>query len=239
MNSLCVSYPKSGRTWLRAILADLGVELEFTHLDANPNKGHWGTHLDQLKPHRFPHGHKVVFLHRDPRDTVVSFFHQMNKRQRLSTFKKARYFVSGKIPPKTLDAFVRSPRWGIEKIIQFNLIQRKLNAHVLSYEALNGHPCETVAMLLTYLESDRDPKAIARAIENASFANMRRMEETNAIPAHLQGVLGATDSSDGNSFKVRKGRVCGYADEMHPETIAYCDGALRKADYFAKLNASN
>ncbi|ABB33912.1 hypothetical protein [Synechococcus sp. CC9605] len=82
-----ISYPKSGRTWLRMILSEIVEtnklvatktnELKFTHLLANP----W---FSTTNPDKFvlPSYKKdlSVFLHRDPRDVVVSQYHQTHKR---------------------------------------------------------------------------------------------------------------------------------------------------------------
>ena len=68
--SVCVSYPKSGRTWLRVLMADLRVSMGFTHLDAGADKKSWGKRHSNLRTPKVSQ-RKIIFLHRDPRDTVV------------------------------------------------------------------------------------------------------------------------------------------------------------------------
>jgi len=230
-----ISFPESGRTWLRAILAGLDVDLEYTHLDAIENKGHWGKHLAHLKPHNFAE-RQTIFLHRDPRDTAVSYFYQITKRTKLNISKTLRYTITSKIPPRTLDGFVRSSRWGVEKIATFNLMNAaSLNGLGLSYEGLHNDAMQSVTDLLSFLNVQRSSSAISHAVESAAFAKMRRMEETNNIPDDLRGVLGAKDISDTNTYKVRKGQVGGFVEELEPDTIAYCEQVLKRLNYQERI----
>ena len=102
-----VSYPKSGRTWLRVILQDLDVPLAFTHDGSSGSKAR---KFEELKPIRkelyteMP----VVFLFRDPRDTVVSAY-----------FWETHRLVDGYAG--SMAEFIRDPSHGVEKIVRFNL----------------------------------------------------------------------------------------------------------------------
>jgi hypothetical protein len=230
---LCISYPKSGRTWLRMMLRSLGVNLEYSHLDTGADRKSWGKGYLEIKVPKAPDG-KIVFLHRDPRDTVVSMFYEIIKRQlpirKLEEYKK--YESKGLIPPMGLSEFVRSPRFGIEKTIVFNMLCKEhLNAHLLTYEKITSNPLESLIEVLNYLDVQRSLDQIQKAINENDFESMHKREVTGDIPIDMIGRLGPTDSSDLNSYKVRKGIVGGWLEEMDEETQIYANELIRKYNY--------
>lgn len=224
---LCISYPKSGRTWLRVMLDELGVPLDFSHLDTGAGRQEWGKHFDELET---PSAEgKVIFLHRDPRDTVVSFFHEMTKRQKPSFNRRLRYALQGKLPPREMAAFVRSPRFGIEKVIRFNLAcAENLDAHCVSYEKLREKPVECLSGMLAYLGYAKPAHEIAAAVDRNSFA---RMKEREAKGVYSSSRLRPRDPNDPDSFKVRKGKIGGWREEMDPGTQAYSNALLERYRY--------
>ena len=58
-----------------------------------------------------------------------------------------------------------------------------------------------------------------------AMADGRRMEEQNALrlPA-----LALSPRGTANSYKVRRGKIGGYVDDMSAETIAYIDRRVRR-----------
>ena len=88
-----VSYPKSGNTWVRFLLANLlkeGDELiDFkSAIKYVPEIGIHNDELVNLKRPRIIKSHelynakypKVVYIVRDPRDVYVSYFHYLKKK---------------------------------------------------------------------------------------------------------------------------------------------------------------
>ena len=98
-----ISFPKSGRTWLRLLLgktlaSHFGIEninlllldelaaacpkipkIHVTH-DDNP---HW-KRVDELSSHKIEYeGKKVIFLVRDPRDIIVSNYFEKTNREEM------------------------------------------------------------------------------------------------------------------------------------------------------------
>ena len=72
VRGLLVSFPKSGRTWVRVMLDSLSIKLRYTH-DGSDNS--LGTHFNDLVPCQVDVTDRpLLFLHRDPRDTAVSGF---------------------------------------------------------------------------------------------------------------------------------------------------------------------
>ena len=235
--NLCISYPKSGRTWLRVMLSELGVDCDYTHLDTGAEKPSWGRHFRELRPPVAPEGARVLFLHRDPRDTVVSFFHEMTKRNRLAPGRALQFLVQGRIPPRALGAFVRSPRFGIEKTVRFNLACAGAvpGLHV-GYEALREDPVAQLGAIIRHFGAAVAPDRIRSVVAANSFEKMREKEASGAYGTHM---LRPRDPNDPDSFKVRRGKVGGWRDEMDAETQAFANAVLARYDYFEAMRAAH
>ncbi len=230
---ICISYPKSGRTWLRMILNTLNIDLEYSHFDTGADRKSWGKKFDGLE-FPFVQREKIIFLHRDPRDVVVSMFYEFTKRQLpvLDPVQREKYKIKGLLPPLDLAEFVRSPRFGIEKTIVFNIAcKNSLNAFVLTYENMMANSFESISSLLDYLGASRTHDEIDSAVKENDFKSMRKREETGDIPVNMVGRLGPTDPSDINSYKVRKGVVGGWVSEMDTETQIYVAEIMKNYSY--------
>lgn len=79
----CISFPKSGRTWLRLMLDELNVPVRFSHHGTGNDASSFGRHIDELTidPLSESDG-KLVFLHRHPADVAVSFFYECTRRKK-------------------------------------------------------------------------------------------------------------------------------------------------------------
>src|SRR5699024_8200743 len=84
-----------------------------------------------------------------------SFFHDMTKRQRRRLKRRLKYFLQRRMPPSDLASFIRSDRFGIEKVAIFNLrCAENLDALFISYESLQENPVATMSSILSYLEQE-------------------------------------------------------------------------------------
>ena len=241
-----VSFPKSGRTWLRVLMgaaegARSGIALEkqsaewlrhdaplleghpvlFTHgLASSP--GEPSAHMELFQ--RYIADRTRVFLVRDPRDTVVSYYFQQVKR------RGGQY---GDVPEKMSD-FARHPFYGVDRIIDcLNASQRAFDAGpgpalIVSYELLHAQPAESLATVFRFLGAKDVPAdAIARAIEHARFENMRKMETRRGLGGP-GAVLRPADPNDEESFKTRKGKVGGYTAYFDADEVAWIDARIRE-----------
>lgn len=231
MHPVCISHPKSGRTWLRVMLDALDVAVNYTHLDTNPNRETWGRHFKHLDVPRAEG--KIIFLHRDPRDTAVSYYHHMMKREQISFRRQALYWMTGRIPSKNMFDFVRSPRFGIEKIIVFNLAcAEHLDAFPLSYEYLHADTVGCLVGIAKFLEYNLAFEKIESVAKDNTFEKMRKREATGAYNVRI---LQPRDANDPNSFKVRRGKIGSWRDEMDDETQEFANQILKRYGYFERL----
>lgn len=227
-----VSYPKSGRTWMRALIGHALVEAlglpQDSLLDPDVLTAAAGlqrtmlTHdgSDFLPPRDFRkqpadksfyRGRVVHFLHRDPRDILVSAWFTATRRSNV---------FDG-----TLSDFIRSPTLGIRKIARFHKIWVEAAAvpkefHLVRYEQLHSDPKTPMRTILSSIGVAIDDAQLTRALEASSFARMRQMETTGDI--RIKGrVLVPRDAQDENSYKTRRGIVGGYKDYLSKSDIAY------------------
>lgn len=222
-NLLVASFPKSGRTWLRVMLDDLGIPAQYKHLGASHfNRKHFAQ-IDVRVPPEFD---VVVGLVRNPIDTVVSGFHQCTSR--LGNFRGGML------------EFVQSPHHGIEKIARFNLAlvdecRRVPRSVVISYEDMHA---DAAAVLMTVAQLVADPVTEVEALETADrykFAYMQEAEVRGILGERYGDKLRVLQPDNPNSAKVRRGVVGGYVDEMTAEEIGVCNEVLLRLDYEQRM----
>lgn len=231
-DAFIISFPRSGRTWLRIMLGKYLMDLTggagndpydvyaiTKSLQGLPtvgvihdNSGYGGKNLkaDELETDKGKYEKcKVILLARDPRDTVVSYYFHCHKR---------RNVYSG-----DLSDFIRDERFGVNKIVTFLNIwaaNRTVPESflLLRYEDMARDPLGEFTKLITFLGLPLNASLGEASVEFASFSNMRRMEEGGGAETK---VLRKSHSNDPESFKVRKGQVGGYVEYLSPEDVAY------------------
>jgi hypothetical protein len=235
-----VSYPKSGRTWLRFMLCRYLIEkykiekdvsldlLEATKLSGLPltNFTHHQSNMSLklaysemvFNQERFG-GKRVLFLGRDIKDTVVSAYHQATKRN---------IVFEGPI-----SEFVKNEQFGVRKIIRFYQMwlenkTRPVEFAYLSYEQMHQDPSVVLKSALAFIgEKEIDESAVKNAVESGRFDNMRKIEQ--GVGSKSSSVLKPGDANDLNSFKTRKGLVGDYANELSEEDIQCIDSTIEEA----------
>ncbi|OQY44984.1 MAG: hypothetical protein B6242_11555 [Anaerolineaceae bacterium 4572_78] len=232
-----VSYPKSGRTWLRVMLAkalavhfNISYELvsdpiatvhaagkrhpwiRFTHLNVSISK----EHIDFQKWYATKfRNKKVIFLVRDPRDVLVSYFFHRTRRNN---------------EEHSLENFIKHPAWGIDRLISFmndGYTYRHLPKDFLliQYEDLHHDGKTELKHILEFvgIENILD-NTVEQALEYAQFDNMRKMSmSTLSDNKRLKPIT----SDDPESFKVRKGKIGGFTEYLSSSDIAYLNDKIR------------
>ena len=241
-----LSYPKCGRTWLtlqlgRAIQQHFGLSvpnlLKLSHLaEACPDvPGIRVTHdraPHRKRPDELPAlkneyaGRKVIFMVRDPRDVIVSYYFHKTKREKARTFwffqRKRRETHS----PFTgsLSEFLRVEIGGFDTLLRYYNIwaeSRRLTDGFLliRYEDMHDDPERELRRVVDFLGlaaiTDDEVRA---AVEFAAFDNMRKMEAAEGTGPYK---LAPADRSDEESFKVRKGKVGGYVEYLSADDIEF------------------
>lgn len=237
INEFIVSFPKCGRTWLRVLLGAAlakaqGESVESTvsaWLDGDivhiGDKNVMYTHAFAPRPllpveamqyfADYLQDKRKVFIARDPRDTVVSYYFQRIKR---------RQDNPGTMPTE-IGAFVRDPHVGIERIITFfNIwaeeLRRSEEALLVSYEDLHYQPHETLEAILEFFTGKKFEREILEfAVDFAAFENMRKMEAGQHFVASDR--LRAADVNDPQSYKTREGKIGSYEKYLSPADVEF------------------
>jgi hypothetical protein len=171
-------------------------------------------------------GKRVVVLVRDPRDVAVSQFFQWKYRMR--PHKK----LLNEYPPHGADIgvwdFVANPACGVPRIVAFfNGWARALprlgdKVLIIRYEDMRRDPAGVMRRVLDFVGTPGTAEEIDRAVEFASYDNMKKLEESSSFKGSGARVKPG-DRKNPNSFKVRRAKVGGYRDYFEDEQVAEID----------------
>ena len=198
VDSFLISYPKCGRTWLRMLLGKyvIGPDGEGDPLEvlqATQEKPKFSpievSHDDY--PHRKPAdaiftnknayaGKKVIFLLRDPRDVMVSYFFQYTRRGDKEQANDSGFNGD-------LSIFIRHRIGGLENLVNFYNVWAG-NRHVpagfltVKYEDMVDDVGGVFSRVVDFLGwPTRDENFVSSVIDYCSFDNMRKLEESNVL----------------------------------------------------------
>lgn len=234
-----LSYPKSGRSWLRFMLCEAqklatGLPIERFIFDV-PDKRrklpkfyyvHGVSPYESLASYHYkrietggPGG--IIFLVRDPIKVIASFYEHLKSK----TFHGVT--INADLP--FLD-FLRDEKFGLPKYLDYldyysNLLKKSAVPHlVVKYEDLRQNTEDEVSRILAFGGLDLSPADICQAIEAGAFENMRRIEQNRAYKV---GWLSPGRQNGEAAFKTRgaflKDRFEAYDDVAR-------DYALRRMD---------
>jgi alcohol sulfotransferase len=235
-----VSFPKSGRTWVRVMMS----RVYHTHLGVPGDELFEFDNLHKLDP-RIPRmlithdgepwhtpqglqtdksvyaGKKVILLARNPIDVAVSrYFHIRNR---------ATWIPYPEYKDMPIGEFVWAPLGGLPTIVAYMNIWDRARATIrdllmVRYEAFRTQPEATLAKVSEFLGLPATSQQIAEAVSYAAFENLRKKEELGAISSHR---LGARQEGNPDSLKVRRGKVRGYLDYFSAEEVARLEAYVR------------
>lgn len=234
--AVVVSFPKSGRTFVRAMLARLyqrrfGVDerglLEFPTLRNAPAGAprvlftHAGDAMRRpdrisIDPSDYV-GKKLVLLVRHPADIAVSRYHHLKHRSR----DKARQ----RLAEQPLETFVWADEGGIPSIVEFlNQFAALPGVTIIRYEDFLADPRKSLKKLAGAIGMETDAKDIADAVEFGSLANLKKLEREDYFTSSR---LRPARKDDDQSGKVRSGKSGGFRAELRKDAARRTDDYLR------------
>lgn len=222
-DAVIVSYPKAGRTFVRAMLARLyqrqfGIDerelLDFAQLrHASPGIPrvlftHAGDAMRtpgqiRVNPADYAHA-RVVLLARHPGDTAVSRYFHLKHRSRDPARRR--------LAEQPLESFVWTEQGGIPSIVRFlNEFAQLPGVTIVRYEDFLEAPERTLARLARVIGLDPSAEDIAAAVEFGRLGNLKQREREGYFTSKR---LRQARKGDEQSFKVRKGTSGGYRGQL-------------------------
>jgi hypothetical protein len=234
-DAFLLSFPKTGRTWLRVMLAELlathygrpevaaratapridagpGAPRVVVRHDGNPHK----CTPQEIAGHRLEYaGCRVMLLVRDPRDAIVSNYFQVTRRD---------HWFEG-----DLSTYLRWPRGSLDSMLRYYDVwarQRDVPAGflLLRYEDLRRDTVAALQLIAEFLGLRAVAAAtIESAIACSSFDAMRGREIARTADG---SPLAPGTAGDPESFKTRKGKVGGYREYLRDADVDWVNARI-------------
>lgn len=223
-DTFLVSYPKSGNTWARFLVANLlspNEPADFGRINqlvpdpASESKRHFERmpRPRVIKSHssfdaRFP---KVIYVVRDPRDVVVSEYHYQRKTRRIddnySLDDYVSRFVSG-------ESYPLNGSWG--QHVGSWLVTRSGDSRFLlvQYENMLSDTVGEMARIAAFLGLASTPQHLSRVVELSSLDRMRQLE------ARQSNLSSLTKGSRQDVAFVRSGKAGQWRQSLTEPAVA-------------------
>ena len=223
-----VTYPKAGTSWISEVVwlvnhnADIAtsnkmlssqrtiyIELRTSKADklaqldaaASPRHIKWH-HSSPLLPKRVVEDGKIIYLLRNPKDTLVSWYHF----QRMNTL----YGFTGDFDA-FFELFLRGEvAYGcyMHNVLSWWRLRHRANVLLLTYEEMHADLPAAVRRVAAFLGKALTAPEVAAIAEHCQFGQMRSNPATNA--AHMPKVPGESDF-------MRKGQVGDWRNHLSAE----------------------
>lgn len=216
---LLISLTNCGRTWLRAMVGrimqtaydvhDVNLHYLFSFSERNPN-------LPSIKAIHEKYGQfgtyerkRVILLVRDPRDALVSKYHQ-HKHDYVDDYPDINAFI---LEGPELAAYVNDyNRWYENRHVPVDCM-------TVRYEDMRADTYGELEKIVAFFQLAVTPEVIHSAIEFGSFKNMRSLEISGSSVLRARVLQTGRQQTSENKLKVRKGLVGGYKQELSDQAI--------------------
>ncbi|HZS97271.1 MAG TPA: sulfotransferase domain-containing protein [Terriglobales bacterium] len=187
-DTFVVSYPRSGNTWTRFLIANLvhpEKEVSFTNIEqlipdtssqsnralkATPRPRIIKTH--EYFDHRYP---KTIYIVRDPRDVALSYYDFQRKYMQIDDAYPLEQYVDDFVNGKLIS--IGWGTWG-ENVASWMYTRGKRSTFLLlRYEDMMKDTERELARISEFLDIPSDPSRLRHAVESSSADRMRALEK--------------------------------------------------------------
>src|SRR3984893_2809576 len=234
-----VSYPKSGNTWTRFLVANLAYpheQVNFGNInrlipDPEALSKRVMTRLPRpryIKSHQYfdPHYPKIVYVVRDPRDVALSQYHFHRKRRLVEDGTPVEQFITRFVAGHT------SPyaSWG-ENVAGWLATRHGTPGFLLlRYEDLIAHSTQELGKLAFFLGIEADVPQLEQVVARCSAHQMRKLEQQQA---HLWS---STRNTRQDVPFVREAKAGGWKSNLPESSVAEIEGAWGKLMQFLRYD---
>jgi hypothetical protein len=188
-DTFLVSYPKSGNTWTRFLVANLlhpEEPVTFANIEriVPDNVMNTRKELARIPRPRIVKSHeyfdcrykKVIYIVRDPRDIAVSYYHYHLKTRVIEDGFPLEQYV-GRFLRGEVDAYAS---WNENVLSWVATRGDSPNFLLLCYEDMMADPLTELRKIAAFLGLERSEEQLARVIERSSADRMRELEKKEA-----------------------------------------------------------
>jgi len=214
-----VSFPKSGNTWTRFLLANL-IYPEQPATFANLHRlipdpeGTTKRDFDRMPRPRIIKSHdcfdprypRVIYVVRDPRDVVLSQYHYHRKLKKIADDSPIETFVTRFLAGETC----AHGSWGQHVVTWLATRQEESRFLLLRYEDMITDTALEMAKIVKFLGITASSEQIAQAVERSSAGRMRKLEQAQTDQCDL------TKNSRKDLRFVRAAGSGGWKSELPP-----------------------
>lgn len=183
-----VSYPRSGNTWTRFLIANLvhpDKEVSFANIEklvpdtssqsnralkATPRPRIIKTH--EYFDHRYP---KIIYIVRDPRDVALSYYDFQRKYMQIDDAYPIEQYVDDFVNGKLIS--IGWGTWGENVASWLYTRGKQKNFLLMRYEDMIKDTESDLARIAEFLGISPDANCLQRAIERSSADRMRALEK--------------------------------------------------------------
>lgn len=219
-DTFLVSYPKSGNTWTRFLIANLvrpHEKVDFSNVHQIIPGPDVVRHRDLLrtprpriiKSHQYfdPRYARVIYIVRDPRDVVLSEYHAQRKSKRVDDHYPIEKFARRFLVGETSDY----ASWGEHVASWLSTRYGQPGFLLLRYEDMLQDTARELSRIASFLDLNPTSDLIEQAIGRSSVDKMRDLEKSQA---HL---FNATKDTRQDILFVRSAKAGGWHSAL-PET---------------------
>jgi hypothetical protein len=227
-DTFLVSYPKSGNTWARFLIANLlhpHEKVDFSNvnhmipgIEVTRNRDLLRTPRPRIiKSHQYfdPRYPRVIYIVRDPRDVVVSQYHFQRKRKVVADQYPLPDYVKDFAAGKT--SFYGS--WGEHVASWLSTRHGRPGFLLLRYEDMVENTPRELAKIAAFLSLSATPEMILQAVERSSADRMRTLEKTQAQ------LFTSTKNTRQDIPFVRAAKAGGWRSALPEECAVHLDEA--------------
>lgn len=250
------SYPKSGNTWVRFLVANLfyrpitesaALQALVPDIHVGVNAGHLrGDNTRFIKTHWKYHQKMplredtvgVVYIVRHPMQVIVSnlnyfllrkgedYFNASERRQADIKTSYVELFIEHGGSPEWIDHGMGS--W-LENVATWHNKDMPFPVYFARYEDMKRDPAEFVAGLCRFFHQEKTENEIATAIAASSFESLRAMEDREVAeekPGFFTSEGFKASKGQGRRF-MNEGKVDSYRRYLTPEQIEAADARFK------------
>jgi hypothetical protein len=233
-DTFVVSYPRSGNTWTRFLIANLLHPQEpatFANIgrlvpDAEVQSSRYMRGIPSprmIKTHTYfdPRYPRVMYIVRDPRDVALSEYDLLRKYRRIEDSYPLERFIGDFV---TVTGPLTSAGWGTwgENVASWALARgARPGFLLLRYEDLKACPGQELTRIAGFLGIDASPELLQTTLDRSSADRMREMEKTQGKN------WGSTKNKNKRSDIpfVRTASVGGWKRNLGTESVAKIESA--------------